>query len=183
MARHETAHLKALKAIEKEGRKQCLLIYSATALALCRHWKKGTLAITRLFDVTGKVWNECASTNLHSMIEMCEKETGIEVQNGENKTWRDLPYLNGSLDDKPMTNAQWVYMRQQQKKWIAPQVMACMLIALHRKYGFGYDRCTRIYSQTLDIQAEFGRDPMRIRDAAMAETGIDINNVITRRGE
>ena len=31
-----------------------------------------------------------------------------------------------------MTEAQVLYMRQQQLKWIRPQIMACMLISMHR---------------------------------------------------
>lgn len=179
--RHKTAYQKANAALEAEGRKQCGILYGSTALALSRHWGKGKIAILNLFEVTGSVWRDCASTNLHSMIEMCETETGIEVQCGNGKSWRDLPYLNGSLDTQPMTNAQWVYMRQRQCKWIAPQVMACIMIALHRKYGFGFDRCARVYAQIQDIAASYGDDPKKIHDACLKETGINITEVYTQK--
>jgi hypothetical protein len=179
--KHKTAYQKANAALEAEGRRQCGILYGSTALALSRHWNKGRVAILKLFDVTGEVWHACASTNLHSMIEMCETETGIEIQRGDGKSWRDLPYLNGSLDTVPMTNAQWVYMRQQQVKWIAPQVMACILVALHRKYGFGFDRCSRIYSQIQEIAASYGNDPQKIREACLKETGINITEVYTQK--
>ena len=115
------------------------------------------------------------------MIEMCETETGITITNESGKGWRDLPYLNGTLDTVPMTNAQWVYMRQKQKQWIAPQVMGCIMVALHRKYSFGYDRCSRIYSQIQDIAASYGDDPKRIREACLKETGINITEVYTQK--
>ena len=179
--RHRTAFQKANADLEAEGRKQCFLLYSATAIALFRHWGKRKQTILSLFEITGDVWHSCAETNLHSMIEMCYQETGIEVQNGDGKSWEDLPYLNATLDTKRMTNAQWVYMRQQQKKWIAPQVMACIMVALHRKYGFGFDRLSRIYSQIQDIEAEYDTDPDRIRKAAQDITGINIYDIITER--
>jgi hypothetical protein len=178
--RHRTAYQKANADLEAEGRRQCFLLYSATAIALFRHWGKRKAAILSLFEITGDVWHSCAETNLHSMIEMCYQETGIEVQNGDGKTWEDLLYLNGKFPDKPMTNAQWVYMRQQQKKWIAPQVMACIMVALHRKYGFGFDRLSRIYSQIQDIEAEFARSPERIQKAARELTGINIYDIVTQ---
>ena len=73
--RHKTAYQKANAALEAEGHRQCGILYGSTALALSRHWGKGRVAILNLFDVTGEVWHTCASTNLHSMIEMCETES------------------------------------------------------------------------------------------------------------
>ena len=178
--RHRTAFQKANADLEAEGRRQCFLLYSATALALHRHWGKRKQAILSLFEITGDVWHSCASTNDYSMIEMCYQETGIEVQCGDGKTWEDLLYLNGKFPDKPMTNAQWAYMRQQQKKWIAPQVMACIMVALHRKYGFGFDRLSRIYSQIQDIEAEYAHSPERIQKAARELTGINIYDIVTQ---
>lgn len=178
--RHRTAFQKATDDLEAEGRKQCFLLYSATALALHRHWGKRKAAILSLFEITGDVWHSCASTNDYSMIEMCYQETGITVTNESEKNWEDLLYLNGKFPDKPMTNAQWVYMRQQQKKWIAPQVMACIMVALHRKYGFGFDRLSRIYSQIQDIEAEYDTDPDKIRKAAQDITGINIYDIVTQ---
>lgn len=52
---------------------------------------------------------------------MCEEETGIEIRNGDGKGWRDVAYLNGE-DLGPMTDAQWLYMRQQQIMWGADRV-------------------------------------------------------------
>lgn len=182
--RHRTAFQKANADLEAEGRKQCMLLYSATALALRRHCGKGKQAILSLFEITGSVWRSCAETNLHSMIEMCEQETGIEIQNGNGKSWKDLPYLNGTLNTKPMTNAQWVYMRQRQKQWIAAQVTACILIALHRKYGFGFDRCARIYVQIREIEAEYGMDEKKIQQACKDETLVNVYDIVTQpRGE
>lgn len=178
-----TTYQKATRQIEIEGRKQCFLLYSAAALALYRHWNKKHEAIIRLFEVTGDVWRGCADDNMNSMIQLCEEETGIEIQNGDGKSWHDLPYLNATLDTMRMSNAQWIYMRHQQVKWIAPQVMACILIALHRKYGFGYDRCVRIYAQIQEIEAEYGVDPKRIQAACKEETGVDIFDVMTAKKE
>ncbi len=181
--RRRTAYQKACDRIETEGRRQCFLLYSAAALALARHWGKKKVTIIRLFEITGEVWHACASTNMHSMIEMCEQETGIEVQNGSGKSWEELPYMNATLDTGKMSYAQWVYMRQQQVKWIAPQVMACLLVALHRKYGFGFDRCSKFYEQVQEIEAQYGIDPERVRAACIKETGIDVTDAFLQGKE
>lgn len=181
--KHKSAYHKATAALEVEGRKQCFIIYGASAIVLWRHWNKKQLAISRLFDITSSVWQDCASTNMHSMIEMCEAETGIEIQNGEGKCWRDLPYLNASINGMRMSEAQWTYMRHQQVKWIAPQVMACIMIALHRKYRFGYARCARFYSQVEEVKQEFGGDPDRIREECFKLTHVDVADTTTKKRE
>ena len=179
--RHRTAYQKHTAAIEKEGKKQCMLLYSATALALYRYWGKKKTTIVSLFDISGEAWEKCAEDTMHSMIELCDKETGIEIQNETGKSWEELPYLNGSLDVGSMSNAQMAYMRIRQKSWIAPQIMACMMVALHRKYGFGYDRCSRIYAQIREIEAEYGMDPKKIHDACKTETGINVCDILERK--
>ena len=178
MAR-QTALQQAYRKIETEGRKHSILLYSATALALCRHWGKKQKAIRNLFQASLQVWRDCATDHDHSMIQMCETETGIEIQNGDGKSWRDVAYLNGSINPGMMSEAQWLYMRQQQVKWVRPQVMACIMVSLHRKYGFGYDRCARIYQQIQDILDEHGNNPERMRKACLQETGINVVDVVT----
>ncbi len=170
---------KAVRRIETEGRKHSINIYSATAIALWRHWNKKEKAIRRLFGDSLDVWNQCAKDYDHSMIEMCELETGIEITNGDGKGWRELSYLNGSLIPDKMTYAQVLYMRQQQLKWVRPQLMACMMITLHRKWGFGPERCARIYAQIDDIEYEYRSNPDRIRAACYELTGIDVAQTVT----
>lgn len=93
--KHKHAFRKATDRLESEGRRQCALLYGSTAIALNRHWKKGKDAIVRLFDVSGEIWQDCAATNMHSMIEMCEEETGIEIQNGEDRIREECFKLTG----------------------------------------------------------------------------------------
>lgn len=179
--KHKTAYQKAVENIRVESRKQCFLAYGAAGITLWRYWDKGTIAILRLFEKTMKVWNECANDPERGMLEICEDETGIEIQCGDGKSWRDLPYLSKRVNSKRFTNAQWVYMRQQQIKWIPAQVIACILIALHRKWKFGFDRCQRFYGQVQEVQAEFNNDPDKMRLVCIETTGVDINDILTER--
>lgn len=169
---------KATRRIETEGRKHSLCIYSATAIVLWKKWGKRQEAISRFFRASHDVWKQCATDQDCSMIKMCEAETGIEIQNGDGSSWRDVMYLNGTIPEN-MTYAQILYMRQQQLKWIRPQIMACMLIALHRKYGFGFERCGRIYQQIQEIEAEYRANPERLRKACYELTGIDVAETVT----
>lgn len=178
----QTAFQKATKRIETDGVRHCFVLYGATGIVLWREWGKRTEAIRRLFDLSREVWVDCAKDHDHSMIQMCEDETGIEVNNGEGKSWKEIWFLNGHIPDR-MTDAQVLYMRQQQLKWIRPQIMACLMIALHRKYKFGFDRCARIYQQIDSVSAEYADDHKRIRQACLELTGIDVADVVTKKGE
>ena len=137
---------KAELELDKEMKKQVDIIYSAAAIAFARYWNDGwgPLRIRRIFDETLEAWNECGETNEMSMLEMLENETGIEVKIPDtDKSWHDLAFLNAKIDMGRMNRAQWIYMRQRQKQWIGAMVMACMFLALHRKYGFGHERNMR----------------------------------------
>ena len=179
----QTAYQRACRRIETDGRKHCINIYGATAIVLWNHWGKRKVTISRLFDLTHDVWQACAKDHDSSMIQMCEKETGIEIRNESGVSWRDVQYLNSSINPGMMNEAQWRYMRQQQIKWIRPQIMACIMVALHRKYGFGFQRCRWIYQLIEDIEAEYKAKPEQIRKACMELKGIDVADVVTKKGE
>ena len=180
MKRHKTAFERSTMRLEAEGKKYSQMIYGAVAILLWRHYNKKETAILRFFDESWDVWKTCATDHDHSMIEMCENETGIEIQNGDGKSWHDLMYLNGVLPES-MTYEQWVYMRQNQIRWVRPNIMACIMITLHRKYGFGFERCGRFYQQIQDIEAEFRNDQKKIRAACREITGIDVYEVLNKR--
>lgn len=172
-SRKRDPFVKANKLLEEEGQKQTLVLFGSAAIALWRNWGKRKVSISSLFKTALVVYNDCASDIRYSMISICEKETGIEIQNGDGKSWKDLTFLNGTFPAE-MTGAQWLYMRQQQVRWIRPQIMACVLVSLHRKYHFGYERCAKIYGQIQKIEEEFDADPKRICDACLALTGINV---------
>lgn len=153
------------------------IIYSSAAIALSRYWGWGKKRITDLADLTQVVWHECAQTNLKSMPQMLEEETGIEVQNGDGQSWHDLGFLNVDVDvrwNRKTARSQWIYMRKKQQKWVSPNVTACLLLSLYRKCGFGAERCGRLVTQMIGVQNEYGRDPDRLKAACRLEAGIGI---------
>lgn len=181
MAKRKNPVIAADIALQKEGERQALLIHGAAALALYRHWGWRKNRILDLLNKTEEVWNECAEDIDHSMIEMCETETGIEIQCGDGKTWKDLHYLNSKIDPGRMTPAKWVYMRRQQMKWMAPQIVAGIMLAMHRKHGFGPDRCGRLLEQIEAIEHEFEMDPKRVAAACLEETNVRIREKLRRK--
>ena len=164
---------KAEMELEKETKKQVDLIYSAAGIAFRRYWDWGALRIRRLFDLTVEVWHECGQTNEISMLQMLEDETGIEIKIPDtDKSWHELAYMNSKINVERMSRAQWIYMRQRQKQWVGAQAMACMFLALHRKYGFGPERLLRLMSQVDEIRNEFNYDRKLLTEACEREAGV-----------
>lgn len=171
-----------LKKIEQqmvvEIHKQIDIYYSAVSLALHRNWGWGKERIATMYEATQTAWNECAATNKVSMVQMLENETGIELQNGDGKSWHDLCYLNNDhpANHRKMTRPQFIYMRTQQLKWMGTNVFACILLGLHRKYGFGAERLARVVAQTVEIREQYDFDKDRLLKECKKETGINIQD-------
>lgn len=163
--------------LDKALKDEVSIIYSSAAIALSRYWGWGKKRITDLADLTQVVWHECAQTNLKSMPQMLEEETGIEVQNGDGQSWHDLGFLNVNVNirwHRQTARAQWIYMRKKQLKWISPNVTACLLLSLYRKCGFGAERCQRLVTQMIGVQNEYGRDANALKAACELEAGVGI---------
>ena len=54
-------------------------VYAGIALALHRKCGWGYKRIKDLFSESQIIWNECINSDIN-MVEMCEKETGIELR-------------------------------------------------------------------------------------------------------
>ena len=162
-------------ALQRELHRQVGIIYSA-AIALHRYWGWGKDRIIKLADMTREVWHECAQTNLRSMPQMLEEETGVEVQCGDGTSWHDLAFLNADNHKYDNMNiSQFLYMRAKQVRWVAPNVMSCLLLSLYRRCGFGGDkRLPRVAAQIAGVREEFGNSEEALRAACLKETGISI---------
>ena len=54
-------------------------VYAGIALTLHRKYGWGYKRINDLFEELQIIWNECINSDIN-MVEMCEKETGIELR-------------------------------------------------------------------------------------------------------
>lgn len=176
----------ALKAAEKkmeiEMNKWIDINHCAMALVLKRYWGYGAKRIQGVETMIEDTWEECAGyADKKSILQMLEEETGIEIRNFEtNKSFHDLAYFNNEIkmDPKRMNRAQWIYMRNQQAKWMRPTTLACILLGLHRKQGFGTDRLIRFNDQmNILIDTEYSQNKQALLDAALNE----VNFVMTKK--
>ena len=57
---------------------------------------------------------------------------------------------------------------------MVPQIYAAMAIALHRTYGFGYDRINRVFVESQHIWEEFVGAGDEMIELCETETGISV---------
>ena len=163
--------------MNEEHDKQDRILRAAALIAMHRRWGWRQKRLLGLLEMIDEVISECGETNKKSMIQMLDEETGIELQNGDGKSWKELAFLNAEIDIGKLTLPKLIYMRQQELKWIPSLITAYILLALHRKCGFGSDRCARVYAQILETAEEFGWNGKDLTAACLQETGIDIDKV------
>lgn len=171
------ALLKAEKELEDEVNKQIGIIFHAAAIALFRYHSWNNEQINDLIArVTQELWNECAESTDLSMIQMLYEETGIELMAEDKVThWYDVIYLNSAKDNgEDLTIYQWIKMRQSQKGWVAAQIMACMLMALHRKEGWKVEGLGKLFNEVEDVKYEFNLDEKELQQACDEETDFSI---------
>lgn len=158
---------KADAEITKEGAKQIDILYHAAGIALNRYHGWKGLRIERLVGVSQGTYDDCATINKQSsMIEMLWDETGIDLaREGCGRNWWEITYLNSELDDgKEMDNWQIYAMLLGEKKWVASQITASILLSLHRKEGWGPDRLFNFLQEMQAVKLEFGSNPAELRD-------------------
>ena len=171
------AQLKQLKKADlqlgKEMNKQIEIIYPACAIVLWRDYGWRHLRITRRFETSNQVWQECANFGEEkSMLQMLEDETGIDLQLNGCDDWHKLAYMDGrAWDGKPVTLPQAIYMRQMQKKWLAPLLLACMCLTLYRDEHWGAVRIGRFIALVDALRQEVGENPEKMSELMYEVTG------------
>lgn len=165
--------MKADRELEEEIKRWEVISFAAAVLAMHRYYGWSDNQLRGMLRFCAVITASCASTTQLSLIQMLDEETGIELQNGDDRSWKELAYLNASLKPgQQMTTSQWIYMRNRQKKWVEPQLMACILLGLHRMKGYGFTSLKRIYSQIAGIEAEYGWNKDALHAACLDATGI-----------
>lgn len=170
------AEIREVKKLEAEMDKQSKLNFSALMLVLYREYGYRSERLSNVLRESLNAFDECSEAqDEKSMIQMLEEETGIEIQSGDGKSWRDLPYLNNQAwDGVPFSAPKRIAMRQAQMKWIKPSVNAGILLAMHRLYGFGHDRCARLYQQMEEVLGDYNYEIKTVIEKCKEETGVSI---------
>ena len=167
--------------LNREMAKQIEILYAASSVIWWRDYGWRSTRIMRRFQTTTEIWGECADHGIYkSMLQMLEEETGIEMQlSGYDRSYHEFSYLDGDAWDGKLLNLpQTIYMHQQQKKWLAPQILACICLSLHRDEHWGPDRIARFIQQIDAMRQEYGERPDRFRKLMEEVTDLPVDQIL-----
>ncbi|MCR4745228.1 MAG: hypothetical protein K5894_08360 [Lachnospiraceae bacterium] len=157
--------------LEKEMFRQISIICGCAGIALFENWGWKKQRISKIYREICEVWR--LKPNEESMIGICEKETGITIGIPEyDGNYQDLKFFQGDSNIEDLTMNQRIYMRQRQKRWMGAEIFASLMIALHRTYGFGSERISRVYSQIVEVRDRYNWDSKLIDSECNRITGV-----------
>ena len=170
--------------LNKEMMKQIHILYAASSVIWWREYGWRSTRIMRRFQTTTEIWGECADHGIYkSMLQMLEEETGIEMSlSGYDRSYHEFSYLDGDAwDGKLLTLEQTVYMHQQQKKWLAPLILASICLSLHRDEHWGAERIARFIGQVDALRQQYGEDPKKYRALMQEKTDLPEGAILRRK--
>lgn len=175
---------KANAELEAELKKQIARVIPAAAILL---WRKGwrKLRIGRRLVTAMEVWGECADAgDKKSMMQMLEEETGIEIQlTGYDKSFHELSYLDAKAwDGHAPSVPELIYIRHQQKKWIAPQILAAICISMYRDEHIGVDRIAEFIVAVNSFMDAHGDRLSEYREILEKETEFEFGELCEKVG-
>jgi hypothetical protein len=157
--------------LEKEMLKQIDIICGCAGIALYESWGWRKERISKLYKEICGAWEK--KTREESMLEICERETGIVIDIPEYEgNYQDLKFFQGDSKIEDLEPKQRIYMRQRQKRWMGAEIFASLMIALHRTYGFGSERISRVYSQIVEVRDRYNWDSKLIDSECNRITGM-----------
>lgn len=170
---------KALKKAElelgKEQLKQIDIIYPVCAIVWWTEYGWKETRIMRRFVTSQEVWfEEDAPGKNRSIFQKLEDETGIEIALDGCKSYHEYMYFDEKADNGgKWSEAKEIYLRQQQKKWVAPMILASICISLHRDDGWGFERLSAFMVKVDALRREYGENPKTYYERLLEITGIN----------
>lgn len=159
--------------VNKERARQVNIIYPCAGLIFWTTYGWRLEKINRIFAMTNDVWHETIGQH-QAILPKLEQETGIELTlMGTDQSYKNYPYLLYSTDDILLSFEQAYFANMRMKPWIPTMLLACILIVLHRREKFGFDRLAGFVTEMNQIRSELGEKPKTYNQKLLEETGYD----------
>ena len=155
------------KEVIRYQRHQLAIINICCFVILHRMGWSADKIIERFNDATG-IWQEVKEKHL-SAFELLENETGIELALDGEKSYTEFGQLR--FQEREVTPSQYIYSLQRRKRWIAPMILAVILIAFHRVDGWEYDELATFITEEDALRKEYGDSLPKYRQLMFDETG------------
>lgn len=175
--------LKQINNVDKKIRKtieeQFVLYCHVTAIVMAKYYKWPLDKIVKLMQAADTVYTDCSKEIETSSIELAWDEVGIDMAvETMNTPWYEVEYLNGQImENDSMDQKKYLYMLQQQLKWIPSSIIAATLVGLHRFEGWEGDRMHRFFNLIQVIRDEYDSDVDELSKASFDICGFTMEKV------
>ena len=147
---------KASKILGNEHNKQLDIIYSSCFCVLWQDYQWREERIIKRFQMSADIWMKSGD---FSILEVMEKETGIEMSLDGEKSYHNFAYLSSDTKVKPLTEMEFVYLQQRVIKWLPTMILASVCLALYRQDKWGYERLSRFICKVNAMRQVLGTNP------------------------
>lgn len=146
--------------IKKETEEQFKLYCHVIAIVMAKYYKWSLNKIVELMKAVDTVYTDCHNEIETSSIELAWDEVGIDMAvETINKPWYEVEYLNGMImENDSMDQKKYLYMLQQQLKWVPSCIIAAALVGMHRFEGWEGDNMVRFFNLIQVIRDEYDSD-------------------------
>lgn len=163
------AVVKAERERHKEQMHQIHIIFPAVFTVLWQQGWREKRIMSRLTESIDAM--RCGYQEGLSVLEVMERETGIEMTLEGDKSFHEYAYFSSDTQVKPLNTMQELYMIKRITKWMPTMMLAGICIALHRKDGWGFDRLSDFINKVNIIRATLGEDEAAYAKYMKEETG------------
>lgn len=158
---------KAEQSCIKYQTEQLRMINCTCFIALYRLGWDADKIVERFNDAT-EIWQECRAKHT-STFAMLEEETGIELALDGEKSYTEFDQLK--FGGKDRTPSEYIYSLHRRKRWVAPMMLSCMLLALHRVDDWSDEQMGEFIRITDEIRKANGEVVQNYVNMMISETG------------
>ena len=168
---------KAYDQLQKEQKKQVAIVYPCAVVILWNTFGFKQKRIARVLAESQAVVDECANMGgIKSIIEVLDDETGIELTLPNVGSYQEFASLYSEKwknVKERLSGPEVIYLYKKMEKWIPVQMIASLCTALHRKFGFGYERLQKFIAEVDSLREQYGTHTKKYKELIREKTDID----------
>lgn len=145
---------KAEQDVVREQKKQ-LAIMNCTVFTILYEMGWDADKIVQRFNDISNIWLECREKKM-TTFQLLEDETGIEIALEGERSFHDFDQLTFSM--RNATPAEYIYSLHRRKRWIAPMILACVIIAVKRIDNWDDEQIEELIRKDREIRNECGSE-------------------------
>lgn len=158
---------KAEQDVVREQKRQLRIMNCVVFSILYKMGYDADTIVQRFNEIT-QVWIECREKR-QSTFQILEEETGIELALEGEKSYKEFD--QNTYRTRNATIPEYIYSLHRRKRWIAPMILACVLVTLYRIDHWTDEQMEQFIMEDRQIRMECGDNVQTYENYMTRETG------------